>query len=48
MNMDLPFLICLLSDANSCKNVSAGTIRNWRWYSGLRMASVRKVSVTYL
>ena len=44
----LPFLMCLRSDANCCKNVSAGTVLNCRWYSGFRMASVLNVSVTYL
>ena len=44
----LPFLMCLLSEAKVCKKVLAWTTRNCRWYSGLRMASVLNVSVTYL
>ena len=36
------------SEAKVLRKEAAGTTRNWRWYSGLRMASVRKVSVTYL
>ena len=46
--VSVPFLICLLSEAKLCRKSFAGTTLNCRWYSGLRMASVRNVSVTYL
>ena len=44
----LPFLMCLLSEEKVSRKVCAGTTLNCLWYSVLRMASVLKVSVTYL
>ena len=42
------FFMCRRSEANVDRKTDAGTTRKNRWYSGLRIASVRKVSVTYL